>query len=454
MKYLKFILIIVLSFIFIPNVYAADEVTIKSIQLDTKASNTEVITDPIIDGLSMKFDVKFFTEGDYIKYKVVIDNQTDNDYEIGVPNNSSEYITYEYLFDNGPILKKNSETIMYVLIKYNHIVPDSQLVSNSYTETSNVVINIGKDEIVKNPDTSDKSSILPFIILFTVFISILLYKKYGIKNVKYIMLLALILFPVSIYALTKLELKVESKVTVENITCTDLESDSWDTILLNIKKNNTSCYHIGDTKNVAVNNYGTYKVRLVNNTTPEICSSEGFSQTACGYVFEFSQVITTTKMTTVAFYNTKGGWPDSTGRRFLNETIYEALPEDLKNAIIDTYTVSGHGNFTNETNYVSNDKLYFLSPKELWNYQNLEKDTDADLTRQLDYYEQNGVLSVNGDYCYNCNFAVKTDIGYWNWLRTAYGTSTESFFIDYHSGAPNGTTYSKQMWIAPVFRLG
>ena len=275
MKYLKFILIIVLSFIFIPNVYAADEVTIKSVQLDTKASNTEVIADPIIDGLSMKFDVKFFTEGDYIKYKVVIDNQTDNDYEIGVPNNSSEYITYEYLFDNGPILKKNSETIMYVLIKYNHIVPDSQLVSNSYTETSNVVINIGKDEIVKNPDTSDKSSILPFIILFTVFISILLYKKYGIKNVKYIMLLALILFPVSIYALTKLELKVESKVTVENITCTDLESDSWDTILLNIKKNNTSCYHIGDTKNVAVNNYGTYKVRLVNNTTPEICSSEG-----------------------------------------------------------------------------------------------------------------------------------------------------------------------------------
>ena len=454
MKYLKFILIIVLSFIFIPNVYAADEVTIKSVQLDTKASNTEVITDPIIDGLSMKFDVKFFTEGDYIKYKVVIDNQTDNDYEIGVPNNSSEYITYEYLFDNGPILKKNSETIMYVLIKYNHIVPDSQLVSNSYTETSNVVINIGKDEIVKNPDTSDKSSILPFIILFTVFISILLYKKYGIKNVKYIMLLALILFPVSIYALTKLELKVESKVTVENITCTDLESDSWDTILLNIKKNNTSCYHIGDTKNVAVNNYGTYKVRLVNNTTPEICSSEGFSQTACGYVFEFSDVISMSKMSTSAFYNTRGGWPDSTGRTFISETLFAALPQDLQDIIIDTYTVSGYGNFNDESNFITTEKLYLLSPRELWDFQDLTRDKAANLTRQLDYYEQNGVLYVNTGTCLNCNYAIKTDINYSYWLRTANGTSTESFFTVSYNGSLNGNIYYKKLWIAPAFRIG
>ena len=83
--------------------------------------------------------------------------------------------------------------------------------------------------------------------------------------------------------------------------------DDWNTIVENVKSGNTSMYKVGDTKEVNLGTtYGTHTLRIANTSTPSECSGTGFSQTACGFVLEFADIITTHKMNDT---NTNvGGW--------------------------------------------------------------------------------------------------------------------------------------------------
>ena len=95
---------------------------------------------------------------------------------------------------------------------------------------------------------------------------------------------------------------------------------------------------------------GTHTLRVANNSTPAECSTEGFSQTACGFVLEFADIITTHRMNpysqsgSVNGDGNKGGWEYSEMRTYVNTDIYNSLLTLLKNAIINTTVVSGHGN--------------------------------------------------------------------------------------------------------------
>ena len=75
-----------------------------------------------------------------------------------------------------------------------------------------------------------------------------------------------------------------------------------------------------------------------------------------------------------------GGWPATSMRTFVNNDIYNAIPSEIKNAIIDTTVVSGHG--ANDTaNFTSTDKLYLLAPKEIYTDWDNSNDTAKDLSR-------------------------------------------------------------------------
>ena len=267
------------------------------------------------------------------------------------------------------------------------------------------------------------------------------------------------------------------------------ETDSWATIASNIKSGNTSRYKVGETKEVAVDGFTntsskpTFTVRIANNSTPSECSNEGFSQTACGFVVEFVDIITNYNMNPAGTYNdieypngtNLGGWPASAMYKYLNgtydsdaktwnrtDTLYSKLPSDLRSVIIDTYTVSGHGKEDTGTrsdgNFESTDKLYLLTAGEIYSNCLTEDCSDtasyqngATTTRQLDYYHSIGVSksSYSG--------AIKQHDGSnsWWWLRAANPSSS------YHAkGVPaNGSYYSVYSTrvdggVAPAFRIG
>ena len=224
--------------------------------------------------------------------------------------------------------------------------------------------------------------------------------------------------------------------------------DDWTTIINNVKSGNTGDYNVGDTKTIELTGYGTHTLRIANKSTPSECSGTGFSQTACGFVLEFADVITTHNMNDTA--TNVGGWPATSMRTFVNNDIYNAIPSEIKNAIIDTTVVSGHGSTSGESNFTSTDKLYLLAPKEIYTNWSYSYDTARDVTRQLDYYKNLGTSTSNYSGAIKKN---GTSASTW-WLRATGSDSTSVFLYVYTSGGWSGNSAASTSGVAPAFRLG
>ena len=224
--------------------------------------------------------------------------------------------------------------------------------------------------------------------------------------------------------------------------------DSWETIAKNTKtciNNSDLCrYQVGDTKEVDLGTYGKHMVRIANLNSPtkEGCGMEGFSESACGFVIEFADIIGTHKMNDTA--TNKGGWPASSMHTYLNNDIYNALPEDLRGVIKETITVSGHGKDDTD-NFTSPDKLYLLARKEIYEY-----GTAKDKTRQLDYYKNIGVTTNN------YGGAIKKNNGSdaWWWLRPAISNSSNIFYSVNNNGYWSFATANNKKGVSPAFRIG
>ena len=237
---------------------------------------------------------------------------------------------------------------------------------------------------------------------------------------------------------------------IPKVNPVSFSSDSWDTIISAVKKGNISKYNVGDTKTIDMGTYGTHTLRIANTSTPSECSRTGFSQTACGFVVEFVDVITTHAMNDTQ--TNVGGWPATSMRTYLNNDIYNKLPDEIKNSIIDTTTVSGHGKSDTE-NFTSTDKLYLLSTVEVWSQgssNTISTDTARDNTRQLDYYKNLGTSTSNYSGAIKKN---GTSASRW-WLRAAYSNTAFTFLFVSDSGGWSANNATIASGVAPAFRLG
>ena len=244
--------------------------------------------------------------------------------------------------------------------------------------------------------------------------------------------------------------KFNGVLGIEEYKAPNFATDSWSTIIANVKAGNGSEYKVGSTKEVNLGTtYGTHTLRIANTSTPSECSTTGFSQTACGFVLEFADIITDHKMNDTD--TNVGGWPATSMRTFVNNDIYNAIPDEIKKVIIDTTTMSGHGSTTKETNFISTDKLYFLSGKEIYSDFNSEYDTAKTLTRQLDYYANNGITTSNSAGTIK---KYQTTAKCW-WLRTASSTTNFSFHVMLNIGRWNyAASGDNNCGVSPAFRIG
>ena len=234
-------------------------------------------------------------------------------------------------------------------------------------------------------------------------------------------------------------------------------TDSWKTIINAVKNNNIGKYNVGDTKTIDMGTYGTHTLRIANTSTPSECSTSGFSQSACGFVLEFADIITTHNINPSGTYKgtqydhgwSKDGWPASSMYTFVNTNIYNALPSDLKSGIINTRTISGYGT-ENNNNFTSIDKLYLLAPIEIYANSVINYDTASDLTRTLDYYLEKDVSIAYSSEAIKKN---GTSAAEW-WLRTAYNKLDGLFFAVDDKGQKMHDMVIYNYGVSPAFRIG
>ena len=224
-------------------------------------------------------------------------------------------------------------------------------------------------------------------------------------------------------------------------------TDSWKTIQKAVQTGNTDKYNVGDTKEIDLGEFGTHTLRLSNKSA---CTNGETSETACGFVVEFADIITLQKMNSTD--TNVGGWPASEGRTYINSTIYNELPSDLQNVIVSTKVISGHGS-SDSLNFVSIDKLYLLGGREVYVYVGGNgdislRDTAYMETKQLDYYKNIGVTTAN--YLGTIK-QYNGSNSYW-WLRSA-ATNNSSNFLSVNSNGDWNNYANGSFGISPAFRI-
>ena len=216
-KIVSLIFILFLLILIIPKSFANNSsIEIESIELDSKSDNTIEFYKPTIDNMNLNFDLGFSNVEDNAKYKVVIKNNTNKDYYIDNENkfNDSNYITYTYDFPNNTTkIEKNSNITMYLTVKYNKQVPIETLSQGLYTENNSMSVDLS-DVILTNPNTY--SNLIVFILIISILIILTILKIKKKQRIGFnVLLIVLLLIPITTYALERITIKAETKISIE-----------------------------------------------------------------------------------------------------------------------------------------------------------------------------------------------------------------------------------------------
>ena len=227
MKYIKYLLI---TLLLVPFIVLAEtkNVEIKSISnYVDKSDAAEELEKPNIEGLKLGFKLKFTKQDDFIKYKFIIKNNTDKDYEIDNSStfNEKKFIRYDYeVENNAKVLKANEELSITVTITYVKELDDSEFYNGVFTETNQVSLELVNDSnevidnpIIKmatNPETSTGYILLAII---AIILSLALILFISNKKAKLFLLTILLLIPITIYALERIKIDVETYIEIRKV---------------------------------------------------------------------------------------------------------------------------------------------------------------------------------------------------------------------------------------------
>ena len=216
MKKLKLIIPIFLILMFIPlyvNAETCDtnKIIISSITVEEESNNVEELSEATVDGKIINLNLSMKEVGDNITYKIVVKNDSKEDYELDENsfNLNSNYINYTFESeDDTNIVGKNSSKVVYLKVNYANEVPNEAFESGTYNDNQTMKVNlstgdtISVPDTIKNPNTGIQSYILIlFIILFVSISTYILLRKKKYAKFMILIIVSAIIIPMSAYAL-------------------------------------------------------------------------------------------------------------------------------------------------------------------------------------------------------------------------------------------------------------
>ena len=227
----RLILLILILIMFLPIYVNAetcdtDKISISSISLKEKSDNVEELNEATANGNNIILNLSMSEVGDNIKYKIAVKNDSNKDYELDKNsfNISSNYI--EYILesdDNSNIVKANSSKTVYLKVEYKNQVPEDSFESGTYNDNKTMTVNlltgdISAPDTLKNPETGVQSYILITSILLLISGSLcILLKKRSSARFMILIIGTTIIVPLSVSALCKIEIAIDSKVSIVDI---------------------------------------------------------------------------------------------------------------------------------------------------------------------------------------------------------------------------------------------
>ena len=153
----KIIIILLLLFFGTINVKAANnDFTVENISIEEK-NETIKVSNPSYNDNNIESTIEFNKTGDYVKYKIVLNNNTDIIYKIKDVkyDNSNEYINISYEYNNGEI-NPHEQFELFVTLKYIDEVYSDELIYN----LDDISLRIKMEKIIKEEVTKEDSNII------------------------------------------------------------------------------------------------------------------------------------------------------------------------------------------------------------------------------------------------------------------------------------------------------
>ena len=221
----KIIYLIILMFIFIPTaVFAEDKIEIKSVTLTEKSANTVIVSPATIADGKINVNLNFFDVDDSATYKVVIKNITGLELMLDGEKvvSNSDYIGYEFSYeDNNQIVKAGEEKTFYIKYFYKTEAPAELFRGAQFDASHETVVSL-TDNFISVPNTIKSMGIMLYVLIIAILL-IVIYCIFVIVNNKRIkasnfaLIFALLLIPIVGNALTKIDIPLNTTVTIKQI---------------------------------------------------------------------------------------------------------------------------------------------------------------------------------------------------------------------------------------------
>jgi len=197
---------------------ADDNIVVKSINIKEKAVGASEIKPATIDENEIKLNIKLSEVGDYIQYKIVVENNTSEDYEF-VPNDivgNSDYLDYKFINSDGSnVIKSGKSKEIQLRVQYSKEVADSDFQNGKYSDSKELVLNVSGGSEPKNPKTGHTGVWISVLALLLSLVLSVLALRSGELNKIITSFILVLLIPIGAMAICKYEINVVSTVEIE-----------------------------------------------------------------------------------------------------------------------------------------------------------------------------------------------------------------------------------------------
>ena len=179
-----------------------DDIKIESIVLDSTKGNVEETSNPNTDNNQVNLGLNMNVIDDSITYKLVITNTSNQDYTFDKNSLSTDYVNYDITYeDNSDIVKAGESKVIFLTVNYSSKPSVDKLSNGVLVDNPKVTFNLQKEEAqtvieeaikaIVNPETKDVIGFFLLILIISLIITIVLFKKS--RKIKYTVMLILLI---------------------------------------------------------------------------------------------------------------------------------------------------------------------------------------------------------------------------------------------------------------------
>ena len=211
-KLILIIMLLIPMFVYATDDCNSEDIIIEKIDYVRVDGKTVELSEPKVDGQKINFDIKFSKLNDSIEYKLLLKNNSNEDYQIDENSISYDNDNVSFILDYGEssVLGVKEEKEVSLIIKYDKKVDDSLFKDNEFKVDKELTFSLIKNQ-QDNPLTKNGIFVVIVLILSLILMVVIYINFKKISSIG----IFILLIPIIVSAVCNVKIKVNSHFVIE-----------------------------------------------------------------------------------------------------------------------------------------------------------------------------------------------------------------------------------------------